>query len=111
MNTISLQDVLFVGFNGHVMAITKKDGRLIWSWTAPRSGGFVSLLCESGILFVSVEGLMYGLDPCTGSMLWENQLIGFGYGYASLATLRQPSNLTPNAAAAAAEDQRRKNNS
>ena len=91
-NTLTIDDLLFVGFNRRVVALDKRTGELIWKWKAPNGTGFVSLLYEDERLFVSVQGYMYCLDPTNGNELWHNPLKGTGTGAASLATTTAFSN-------------------
>ena len=46
-----------------------------------------TLLLDGGMLIVSVNGFMYGLDALTGREIWQNEMEGFGYGVASLVSV------------------------
>lgn len=94
--------LLFVGFNRRVVAMHRKTGEIAWQWKAPRGTGFVALLPDDDLLFASVDGYTYALDPATGDLLWENPLAGLGTGVPCLATLRG----TSGASGGAAETQR-----
>lgn len=87
------QDLVFVGFNSRVAALHRASGVLAWSWRCPRGTGFVSLLVDTDVLFASVDGYTYGLDPRTGSQLWANDLPGFGTGVPCLASVRSSNAL------------------
>ncbi len=96
--------LIFVGFNSHVVALHRSSGELVWKWKSPRGSGYVTLLLDGDRLIVSVVGYMYCLDPATGRQLWFNELSGFGWGVASLASVR--GSVQP-LLAAAEEDARR----
>jgi glucose dehydrogenase len=90
--SLTIDDVLYVGFNRRAAALDKRTGELIWSWKARDGSGFVSILLEGDQLFVSVQGYTYCLDATTGKELWMNPLKGFGVGAATLATSTGSSN-------------------
>jgi outer membrane protein assembly factor BamB len=87
---MSLQDLVFVGFNSRVAALERETGEIVWDWQAakPKYGGYVTLLLDGERLIVSVNGYMYCLDPATGEQLWYNETKGFGTGVASIASVR-----------------------
>jgi len=84
---MEIEDLLFVGFNRYVVALSRATGELVWDWKAPTGTGFVTLLMDYDRLFVSVQGYTYCLDPLSGEQLWYNPLKGYGTGVASLATV------------------------
>jgi len=89
---LTIDDLIFVGFNRRIAALDKRTCETIWKWKAPNGTGYVTLLVDSDILFASVQGYTYGLDPATGRQLWYNALSGMGTGAASLATTTAISN-------------------
>ena len=106
---MSLQDLVFVGFNSRVAALDRETGETVWSWQAakPKFGGYVTLMLDGERLVVSVNGYMYCLDPATGEQLWYNETKGFGTGVASIASINGQSGhdvsaMAAHAAAAAA---------
>jgi outer membrane protein assembly factor BamB len=83
--TITLDQVVFIGFNNRVVALDQNTGQLVWEWRCPTGSGYVSvLLTDDRHLIVSVSGYTYCLDPATGQQIWFNELKGFGTGVASL---------------------------
>ena len=83
---ITLDQVVFVGFNKRVVALDQNTGNVIWDWTCPTGSGYTSLLLtDDQHLIVSVSGYTYCLDPATGQQRWFNELKGYGVGVASLA--------------------------
>lgn len=84
--SLTLDEVLFVGFNRRVAALSKHTGEILWKWKAPAGAGFVSLLVELDHVYVAVHGHTYCLDAVTGEQLWHNPMDGFGYGVTCLAT-------------------------
>ena len=81
-------DLIFVGVNARVAALHRDTGELKWSWKAPHGSGAVALLLDGDRLIASVYGYTYCLDASTGAPRWHNDLVGFGVGVPSLASLR-----------------------
>ena len=87
---MNVSSTLFVGVKGHVVAVDKNTGQLIWK-TQLKSGflsfgdGFVTVLVEGKRIFAHSYGELFCLDALTGKQLWVNELVGFGYDIASLA--------------------------
>ena len=105
-----VDELVFVGFNSRILALSRGSGEIAWSWQAakPRSGGFVTMLLDGDRLVVSVSGYMYCLDPATGEQLWYNETKGFGTGVASLVSVRgQSPHALATVIAAAVEEQQR----
>jgi len=86
----SIDQLIFVGFNGYVSALDRDTGHIVWS-NDQLKGGYVTLLLDGDRLIVSTNGYMYGLDPITGSILWHNPMTGFGVGATSLTSVRGQS--------------------
>ena len=99
MNTA---DLVFVGFNRRVAALLRQTGELVWEWKASHGTSYVSLLLDGGLLIVSVNGYMYGLDAASGRQLWYNPMQGYGTGVPALVSLNGMSS-NPLAAAAASD--------
>lgn len=87
ISDLSISDLLFVGFNGYVVALHRDTGDIIWS-NNKLQGGYVTLLVDGDRLIVSTNGYMYCLEPLSGEILWNNPLTGYGVGPASLASVR-----------------------
>lgn len=82
-----ISDLVFTGFNKRVAALHRDTGQIVWHWTAPSGSSFTSLLLDGDRLIVSVHGYMYALDALSGTQLWMNEMAGFGFGVASLASV------------------------
>jgi len=95
MSTIPLSDLIFTGFNKRVAALHRDTGSIIWQWTAPTGSSYTTLLLDGDRLIISVHGYMYALDAHSGRLLWQNEMSGFGFGVASLATVRGGTSLHP----------------
>ncbi len=96
----SLDQLIFVGFNGYALALDRDSGEVVWYNSQMRSG-YVSLLLDGDRLIVSTNGYMYCLDPLTGNILWHNPLQGYGVGPASLVSVHgQSTSLIQHAASA-----------
>ncbi len=97
---MNLADLVFSGFNRRVAALHRRTGQIVWQWRAPKGSVYVSLLLEPGVLVVSVDGYMYGLNPLTGGQLWYNPMDGFGTGVTSLVSVNGSGGSQVNIAAA-----------
>jgi outer membrane protein assembly factor BamB len=83
---MQLSDLIFTGFNKRVAALQRETGEIVWQWKGYHNG-YVTLLLDGGMLIVSVNGYMFGLDALTGRKIWQNEMEGFGYGVASLVSV------------------------
>jgi hypothetical protein len=84
---MSLQDLLFVGFNGRVVALERSCGELVWEWKVLKpTGRMIAILVDGDCVFASSDGYTYCLDALTGQQLWYNPLKGMGTGTPCLAT-------------------------
>ncbi len=83
-----LDDLVFTAFNKRVAALDRNTGAIVWQWTAPSGETYASLLLDGDRLIVCVHGYMYALDAASGRPLWANEMAGFGFGVASLASVR-----------------------
>lgn len=102
-----LDQLLFIGTNGHVRAIAKDDGSDAWSISLPGTGyEIVTILFEDGILFAGSNGKVFGLNPHDGSILWSNSLSGLGYDHMVLATIRGAAGLPQHSSARDTDSQR-----
>lgn len=84
---MKLSDLIFTGFNKRVAALHRNTGQIVWQWTAPQGSSYTSLLLDGDRLIVSVHGYMYALDALSGTQLWANEMAGFGFGIACLASV------------------------
>ena len=96
---MNIAELVFAGFNRRVAALHRHTGQIVWQWLAPKGSTYVSLLLESNLLVVAVDGYMYGLDPLTGAVLWFNPMAGFGTGVTSLVSANGTSSSPVMAAA------------
>lgn len=87
---MSIDDLIFVGFNGYVVALHRDTGDIVWC-NSQLHGGYVSMLLDEDRLIVSCNGYMYCLNPMTGHILWHNPLKGYGTGVAHLVSVRGQS--------------------
>jgi len=78
---MGVNDLVFVGLNGRVIALHRDTGDLVWKWApTTTTAGFVAFVVDGNRLFVSDNGYIYCLDPYTGKILWHNPLKGYGRG-------------------------------
>lgn len=78
------RDRVYVGAQGHVVALEGVSGREVWR-TKVRGRGFVTVGVQGERLLAATGGYLYCLDPVTGSIVWENGLKGLGLGIVSIS--------------------------
>ncbi len=84
---MNADNIILLGLNDTVTAISKNDGSILWEAELPGSlngDDFVSLACDGEKVFAHTEGKLHCLDLANGLVLWSNQLKGYGYGLATL---------------------------
>ena len=87
---MNVDQLVFVGLRGYIVALDRDSGETAWSWTAPRmtATGFTSLILDGEHLVAGVNGYIYCLNARTGRQLWENPLRGYGNGVTCLTSMR-----------------------
>jgi len=93
----------FILSNGRVAAIDKKSGDIVWEvklreYVKGASFSYVvgQIVLEGDNLIVAVSGILLCLSAKDGSLIWKNELKGWGYAFVSIANTN---------AGAAAQDQ------
>lgn len=80
MSKHTVQDLVFVGGGGRVVALDRYDGSVVWKWKAPRGSGFLAALSPISYVSVALDGDRlivasrrgtWCLDPVTGAEVWE----------------------------------------
>jgi outer membrane protein assembly factor BamB len=101
---MNVDQLIFVGLRGYVLALNRDSGEIVWSNDKLKSG-MTTLLLDGDRLIASTNGYLYCLDPLSGQLLWQNPLKGFGIGVTDLTSVRGkgPRAAIPQAAAIAAE--------
>ncbi|HBF33615.1 TPA: hypothetical protein DDW35_03530 [Candidatus Sumerlaeota bacterium] len=100
---MTIDQLIFVGFNGKVAALDRDTGTIVWSQKNLKRGTcYITFLLDGNRLIVSCDGYIYCLNPLTGDLFWNNDMPGYGTGVTSLASVRGSSNQTVIADAAAA---------
>jgi outer membrane protein assembly factor BamB len=84
---MTIDQLIFVGFNGYALALDRDTGEVIWSNNQMKSG-YVALLLDGDRLIASTNGYMYCLNPLTGEILWHNPLTGYGVGPPTMVSVR-----------------------
>jgi outer membrane protein assembly factor BamB len=72
-----IEQLIFIGLNGYVVALHRDSGEIVWSNEKLHSG-YVTLLLDGDRLIASTSGYIYCLDPLTGKILWHNPMKGYG---------------------------------
>jgi len=91
-----MEDTLYVGMKGSVVAVDRASGHSKWT---TRLGGsrFVVVVHDGDMVIAHTKGELFGLDANNGKILWKNGLPGMGYGYATITS----ANIGTNQAVAA----------
>jgi len=94
---MNVNDLIFLGLKSRVSAITKADGRILWTTQLEGTlgDGFVTLNCDGKHVYAYCKGQLYCLELFSGSVLWKNGLKGFGYGVASICIPGFPTSPDP----------------
>jgi hypothetical protein len=86
---MGVENFVFAGMNGSVVAIDRRNGQVAWHWQSPKPRrAFVSIFVDGDRVVAGLSGYLYCLDAASGRVLWENPLKGFGYGNFSFASVR-----------------------
>jgi outer membrane protein assembly factor BamB len=102
---MTIDQLVFIGLNGYVVALNRDTGEIVWSNDQMKSG-YVTILVDDDRLIVSTNGYIYCLDPLTGEIIWHNPMKGYGMGApTAIASIRgqSPAWLIQQAAAIAAQ--------
>lgn len=77
--------------NGRVAAIDKKSGEITWEvklrkyTKATLSYAVGHIVLENDKLIIGVSGILLCLSAKDGSLIWKNELKGWGYAFVSIA--------------------------
>ena len=87
----------FIGVRGHVLAINKETGEVLWKTYLDSGFGdsFVSLATDGAFVFAHSRGKLFCLNAASGQMLWTNELPDLGYGLASICATAGPTDSPP----------------
>lgn len=87
------KNTLFIFSNGRVAAIDKKTGDIIWEIKMKQYAGrsmsfsYGQIFAEDGKVYVGSAGMLFCLNAKDGSLLWKNELKGWGYQFVALANM------------------------
>ena len=81
-------DDLFLGTNGCVVRIRKRDGKEVWR-AKLKGRDLVVVAVEPDGIFAYTRGRLWALEPDTGAVRWVNELPGLRYGHAVIASANQ----------------------
>ena len=89
MQTTRLDQMVFAGLNGRVMALNRDTGQIVWEWCSPKPRkGFITVMLDGDRLIVGISGYLYCLEAATGRLKWQNPLTGYGIALFSFASIR-----------------------
>jgi len=80
-----VNDLLYLGIKGGVLAMRKSDGTVAWFTKLRRGITFVPLILDGDRIYAASCGEVSCLDAVTGTLVWHNELKGYGVGYAAIA--------------------------
>ena len=93
---MTLENLIFAGMNGSVVALDRRTGQIAWQWQSPKPRrAFVSIFLDGDRVLAGLSGYLYCLNAATGQVLWENPMKGFGYGHFSFASQRGQMSVYP----------------
>lgn len=106
-------EILILGLKRSVSAISRRDGRVLWQSRLPGGvgDGFVTVISDGALIYAHTQGKLHCLDLADGRLLWSNELIGYGYGIASLCLPAGPAAPDIAAVEKRSDEQRRSRNS
>lgn len=85
------KETIYILSGGRAAAINKKNGEIIWEvklkdYIKTTLGNHIGQIVEeNGKLFIGCAGILVCLSTKDGSLLWKNELKGWGYGFVSIA--------------------------
>ncbi|KAJ3186400.1 hypothetical protein HK101_009678, partial [Irineochytrium annulatum] len=91
--------LLFIGVNGFLHALDKRTGQQAWQHTLKGRYYEPVLIqpdCRRGTLLVACGENLRCIDATTGTMQYENRLLGIGLGYAHIALGRDADRFREN---------------
>ena len=84
---------LFILSNGRVAAINKKDGQIVWEVklrpyvSSATSFAVGQISVEDNKIYVGISGVLLCLSTMDGSLIWKNELKGWGFQFVSMANV------------------------
>jgi len=85
------KETIYILSGGRAAAINKKNGEIIWEvklkdYIKTTLGNHIGQIVEeNGKLFIGCAGILLCLSAKDGSLVWKNELKGWGYGFVSIA--------------------------
>jgi outer membrane protein assembly factor BamB len=81
---IGLDEVIFIGVKGTVLALHRQSGMEIWR-TKLKGSSFTNLVRDGNEILASTQGELFCLDAVSGQLKWANPLKGMGFGIVTIA--------------------------
>ena len=79
-----MRDIVYIGVGGHAVAIDRTTGHEVWR-TKLKGSDFVNVSVEGRDLLAATKGQLFCLDAGTGTLRWQNELKGLGWGLVTIA--------------------------
>ncbi len=89
----SIQNTVYAGIKGTVIAMDRSTGTELWRARLTGSG-FVNLTLDGNQLIATTRGEIFCLDSASGAMLWTSDLPGMGQGIITVVTSQSPNSPT-----------------
>lgn len=92
--------ILFILSNGRVAAINKKNGEIVWEVKLKQylktkfNLNFGQLSVEGNNIYVGATGILLCLHTNDGSLIWKNELKGWGYHFLAMANVGNEAAIT-----------------
>ena len=88
---MTMNELVYLGIKGRVVALQKESGTKVWE-TPLKSSSFVNVFYDRDQLFAHPCGELFCLDALDGRILWQDKWKGPGYGYVTFASATAPNN-------------------
>eukprot|EP01125_Pyxidicula_operculata_P007442 TRINITY_DN2532_c0_g1_i1.p1 TRINITY_DN2532_c0_g1~~TRINITY_DN2532_c0_g1_i1.p1 ORF type:complete len:317 (-),score=41.12 TRINITY_DN2532_c0_g1_i1:31-981(-) len=85
--SISKENVILVGFNGHLICLNSSNGETHWKHSLKSSGySFVSMIIMDNLLIVGSSGHLYVINPDSGIQMKKDNLKGLGFNLVTICS-------------------------
>lgn len=97
---------LYIFSHGRVAKINKKNGEIVWetklSVTMVKSATVANMQIDGDKIYIGASGKLVCIKESDGSLVWVNDLKGWGYNYVVFANQDQTDAMAQISAASAA---------
>lgn len=84
------KEFLYIFSAGRVAKINGKSGEIVWETKLKDQGvkvynGYCDIRVSDDKIFIGISGYLVCLKESDGSLIWKNELKGWGYNFISIA--------------------------